>query len=275
MFKAHRVVAVVPAGRKRYLEILVPYIRANSRIIDACHLWCNTVNAEDIEYMHGIAEADDGLFQVVSPTVKVNGFRSIHHFFRYCCDPGVVYIRFDDDICWMAPDAVEKLVSFRLANPNYFLVIANTINNSICSTIHQRLGCFGTEEGLCEYDAFGDVSHGSPQLACLAHRSFLNCLKSGDVSGYRVPLWIALNYERIPINCICWLGSEFAPFNGMVGVDEEEWLTRVKPQQLGRPNAICGQALVSHFAYYTQREWLEANTNLLARYRVLSGQVPQ
>lgn len=262
--------AVVPAGRARFLEILLPYLNANRHILDVCHLWRNTEDPDDIEYIYAAAAGEDAFIQVISPTIPVDGIWSIHHFFRYCCDPGTVYIRFDDDVCWIAPDALEALVRFRLENPDYFLVYANTINNSICSYIHQRLGCFGTAAGVCEYDVLGAVSHASPELAELAHKSFLNRLEGGCVDAYHFPRWIACGFERISINCICWLGSDFAEFHGEVGDYEEVWLSEERSGAEGRPTVICGEALVSHFAYHTQRAWLEGNTNLLERYRILS-----
>lgn len=39
------------------------------------------------------------------------------------------------------------------------------------------------------------------------------------------------------------------------------------------PNVIYGQALIAHFAFHTQRDYLEKETNLLNTYRDLSRQV--
>jgi hypothetical protein len=38
---------------------------------------------------------------------------------------------------------------------------------------------------------------------------------------------------------------------------------------MGRPNVICGDALFGHFAFYTQRRYLEGVTTLLDDYRDL------
>ena len=51
MINHKKVVVVTPAGRKRYLEILVHYILKEKNIIDKYVLWGNTRNQEDIEYM--------------------------------------------------------------------------------------------------------------------------------------------------------------------------------------------------------------------------------
>jgi len=270
MMNDFRVVAVIPAGRKRYLEILIPYLRAQKGILDSCQFWCNTTDPNDIAYMHQIA-GQDPFFKVITPTIPVNGTWTIYQFFRGCIDAKTVYVRFDDDICWIAPDAVEELVKFRIAHPEYFLVYANIVNNSICSHLHQRQCCFDLSEGFCEYDVMGAVSHRSGPLARLAHHSFLQKLDARQLEKYHFSQWVLWHYERVSINCISWLGSDFAEFGGEVGADEEQWLSVEQPRHLRRPTAICGTALVAHFAYYTQRDWLEAHTDLLERYRGLAA----
>jgi hypothetical protein len=106
MLDKFKVAAVVPAGRRKYLEILSPYLLANRRVLDNCSLWCNTEDEGDIRYMRELA-ARDSFFHVVPPSIPVDGVRSIYHFFIECTDPDTVYVRFDDDISWLAPDAVE------------------------------------------------------------------------------------------------------------------------------------------------------------------------
>ena len=43
-----KVISVTPAGRKIYLEILVPYLLKNRAYIAEHHFWLNTENREDI-----------------------------------------------------------------------------------------------------------------------------------------------------------------------------------------------------------------------------------
>ena len=269
MFNNLRVVAVVAAGRSRYLQMLLPYLREQKEILDQCDLWYNTTNSEDVAFIRRVA-AEDPFFQVVEATIPVEGSFSVYHFFRRCIDPDTVYIRFDDDVCWVASNAVERLVRFRLDNPQYSLVFANTVNNVLCSHLHQRLGCISLDQGFCGY---GDQERGwwSPEFAALAHESFLNKLSAGRLADYTFSRWIAWEHERISTHCICWTGDDFAQFGGEVDRDDEHWLTRVRPVQTQRPTAICGTALVSHFAYDPQRSWLEENTNLLTRYQNLAA----
>jgi hypothetical protein len=83
--------------------------------------------------------------------------------------------------------------------------------------------------------------------------------------------WHCLEYERVSINCISWLGSTFAQFNGKVGIDEEQWLSVDKPRTMepGSHNVIIGNAIVAHFSFYTQRAHLDA-TDILDEYAKIS-----
>jgi hypothetical protein len=56
---------------------------------------------------------------------------------------------------------------------------------------------------------------------------------------------------------------------------EEHFLTRVLPRRLNRPGIICGDALFGHFAFFTQRDYLEKNTDLLQRYRAHSFKISE
>lgn len=57
-------------------------------------------------------------------------------------------------------------------------------------------------------------------------------------------------------------------------VFEEVYVTEVLPARLGRPTLICGEALLGHFAFYTQRRYLDCFPSLLARYRALALGAP-
>ena len=289
MLKDWRIVAVVVGGRSRHLEILLPYLAAQNALVDRCDLWCNTDDAQDVLYLRRKA-AEAPFFRVVEACEpvdvpaplgaqpmfgsdrlsKLDG--SVHQFFRYCTDPDTIYVRFDDDICWVSSDAITNLVRFRLENRQFPIVFANTINNSICSFIHQQIGCILLNEGNCTYESNDRVGRLSGPFAELAHETFLEKLEAGQANDFLFPMWVANQYEQMSSNCICWLGQDFGYFGGEVATADETWLASVYPKELQQPNAICGTALVSHFAYSTQRRWLEENTSLLSRYKAAAGQ---
>jgi hypothetical protein len=70
------------------------------------------------------------------------------------------------------------------------------------------------------------------------------------------------------INFFAWTGADFRRHFG--GTDDDEcYLSVQMPRELSRYNIICGNALASHFAYYTQRVLLDS-TDILAKYKALA-----
>ncbi len=265
-----RRVITCPAGRKRYLSILVRYLDRlhQQRLFDALHLWVNTDVPEDREFIEQVGRQRDWAELVYRP-MSSNGW-GIAPFFDYCSDPDTVYIRFDDDVVFLEMAQFAHYVDFRIRHPEYFLVYANTINNVLCSHLHQRLGIVGYEAGTVAWDPHDKVGWTSGHFAELAHRSFLRAYDKGELDRYRFWLWRMYFGERLSTHVIAWLGCEFAKFDGRVDhEDDEHWLSCVRPQEAGKPNVVFGNMLAVHFAYHTQREYLD-RTSLLAEYENVS-----
>jgi hypothetical protein len=265
MYADYRIVVVTPAGRQRYLEVLAPYIIKN-RFVDEWRLWVNTTDSLDILYMRSLEyDYKKVKLEFGDPSISIKqdqpGY-SIYQYFKNCCDPNTIYIRFDDDICYIMDDAILNLVSFRLGHQEPFLVFANTINNSIISHLYQRFKVLDSKR-IVSYSCVDPIGWADGEFAEHVHRRFF------DIGWPAMPDWELNIYERFSINCFAFFGRDFAQFGGVVNPNEECWLTMDKPRELGRPNLICGDAIVSHFAYYTQREHLE-KTDLLSRYKELS-----
>ena len=54
MYKNYRVVVNTAAGRRRYMQYLIPYI-VSSDIVDRYDIWINTHNGADIEFFKQVA----------------------------------------------------------------------------------------------------------------------------------------------------------------------------------------------------------------------------
>jgi hypothetical protein len=188
---------------------------------------------------------------------------SIAQFYRNCIDDKTVYIRLDDDIVFIEPEFFSRFLRFRLDHPEYFVVFPNIINNAVCTYLLAQRGTI--KPGAWIHPWCMDVTAwGNPRFAEQLHRAFLDSVKTGELSRwYFGPRLLALS--RYSINCMSWLGQEFAAFDGEVLGDEEEYLSVVKPSELGRINCIFGNAVVSHFAFRTQRAYLDS-TSLLQSY---------
>jgi hypothetical protein len=139
MFDHYRIVCATPAGRKRYLKILVRQILA-SPLVDEYQLWKNTTDPSDIQFIHDV-QATDPRVRVIEPTLRPPGpTSSIGQFYRHCVDDDTIYIRFDDDVVFIEPDFFPKFLRFRVENQQYFLVFPNIINNAVCTYIQAARG---------------------------------------------------------------------------------------------------------------------------------------
>lgn len=263
-----KVISVTPAGRRKYLEILVPYLLKERDKIQEHHFWINTIKEDDIRYMEGLCK-QYSFFKMIHPKIPVNGNRSIYHFYKDYVDEDTIYIRLDDDICWLREDAINNLIKARISNPDPFLVFANIINNGVCNHLHQRFGIIPMKTGALTYNAVCPLSWGCPLVAEKVHKVFLSNNAAKDTDKYLFDKWVLWDYNRFSVNCFSWFGKKFKEFSGEVGIDEELFLSRDIPQSERKPNIICGKALMSHFAYYPQRDHLETTT-LLDQYRKLS-----
>ena len=261
-----RLVVCTPAGRRRYLEVLARYVLAEPAV-DEWQLWANTTCTEDLRWM-GALSGRDPRVTVVSGNWPAAGTDSIHKFFPACTDPSTVYVRLDDDVVFAEPGAIVRLAARRLDEPDPFLLFGNVYNNALVSHLHQRLGRLTTEHGLVGYDCMDAVGWNDGAFAIDTHRRFL---ADPDPEHWRLPDWNLSWYERFSINVFAWTGDAFATFGGRVGRDEEDWLSVQRPKEIGRPSRMAGDCFFSHYAFFTQREAIDAAVDVLAGYRRLAG----
>ncbi len=273
MYQGYRVVAVTGFGRRRYTDILVRYTQKLRGLIDEHQLWRNTENQVDIETLQSYIRQAPHFFREVVAAAPFDGSflgNRLAEFYRdFQDDNDTIYIRFDDDIVWLADNAVQQLLDFRIQNPNYFLIYANTINNSLCSHLHQRIGALPSTPFL-EYQCMGPTSWRRWETAAACHQALTEAIEAGDTARFLFSEWRLLEYERCSINCIAWWGRDNALIRQHMTHDEEYSLSCGIPRQCGRTNCIAGEALVAHFAYHPQRDTLEKQADWLTPYRNLS-----
>jgi hypothetical protein len=283
-----RIVTVTPAGRKVYLEILAAYLLQNRKHIQEHRFWVNTTNEEDIAYLEALAREHPDFFKLVRREYydadRPN--HSIWQYFQDCTDDDTIYIRLDDDICYIAPDAIPSLAAFRVAHREPFLVYGNIVNNAICSYYQQERGLLPLSWGKVEHECMGPVGWGSKVFAQRLHVLFLKDIRRGNTARWKFPPKTLDDYRRFSINVICWFGHDMKqvrelsvpdlsvqplafPPDGHSINNEEVMLSEYLPFSFGRANMICGDALFGHFAYYPQRAYLEQMTTLLEEYREL------
>lgn len=270
-------ICVTPAGRRRYLEILHKHIahQQHKGYVDEWHLWVNTKEQEDLDFCNKLAEEYPEWIKAIHlPDNDQTGTSwNIHRFFKYSVDPDTVYTRLDDDVVWLQEDYFKRIYEYRVAHPEFFLVYGNIVNNALIAHLQQKRGVIDKSKGVCAYDVFDPVGWQCPKFAEAIQRWFLKDLQEGKLSKWHMDPVVLKRYERMSINGISWLGSEFAAFEGCVGLDEESWLASEKPKALKKPNAMCGDAMCIHFSFFTQRAHLDT-TDLMDIYRTLAPALP-
>jgi hypothetical protein len=271
-------ITVTPAGRRRYLEVLAAYLLRNRDIIDEHHWWLNTRVPKDIAFIHQLTDRYPDFFRIVAKPMdsRLSLGGSIWRYLRDCTDEETIYARFDDDICYMADDALANFRRFREENSEPFLVLGNIVNNAVCSYFHQRADLIPKRWDAVGNECMDEVGWRSGAFARRLHHRFLRDVECGTQARWQNVAIETDGVSRFSINAISWLGRDLCgqPELEIDEVEEEPFLTEELPARLRRPNVVCSAALFSHFAFYPQRHYIErAAPDILARYRAISREV--
>lgn len=270
-----KVISVTPAGRRRYLAALVPYLLRQRDIIAEHHWWLNTTDVADIRYVEEVTARHPEFFRICRKPVRedLSLSENIWRYFRDYSEPGTLYLRFDDDIMYVADDAVKNLVGHRLANRGPLLVLGNIVNNAVCTHFHQQAGLVPMSWGPVQNECLDRNGWTRGGFARRLHRRFLRELRQGRLERWKQVALPIDGRRRFSINVISWLGDDLCdvPELSLDKVDEELFLTETLPARLGRPNAACSAALFAHYAFYPQRPALEgAWPELAGHYQAIA-----
>jgi len=264
MIDNKKIVICIPAGRQRYLEVLIKFLEKEFDIIDEVRFWLNTKNESDRKYIYDLSNKNSKY------TIDTTAFgdpnegqsHTIGLFFKNCIDEDTIYIRFDDDIVFLEKNFIRDLVTFRINNPEYYLVLGNIVNNCVSDYQHKQKGALKTELNI-EEKAPCDTNWPNSDLAIQKHLQFFEHLKNNRLDLYKFEnkKW----NHHYSVNAICWMGSEFKKTNGYVVYgDEEIFLTS------GKNNIIFGEKVCCHYSFFITRDKIDENTQILNEYKLLS-----
>ena len=271
MLDGHRIVCVTPAGRRRYLRLLIPYVLA-CPWVDRYDLWVNTPDDADLAFMEAVAGIDDRIRLVPLPEGKTPGAAAIHAFWPDATDVDTVYVRFDDDVVWIDPRFFDTFLGFRLEHPEYFVVAPLIINNAMSTYLLQTFRKIRIPR-LVSSDRFDPIGWSNPKFARSLHDFFQALVASGEMEKLNCGP-IPLSGNCFSINCIAWFGRNFASFGGKVPEDEEPAVSSTISLRTGRLNAMETGAIAAHFAFFTQREEMD-RSGLLDGYIRLAADRPE
>lgn len=138
MYKGKKLVACSPVGRISSMRCLFKNILNNRHILDEFHLWVNTTNPEDINYINNFAEEHSDFVRLKygDKDIKheyIGTSYGVRWFYRYCTEPDTFYFKIDDDVIFIEDKTFEKLAQYKLDNPEIFLTFPIIINNPWCN----------------------------------------------------------------------------------------------------------------------------------------------
>jgi hypothetical protein len=288
MIDGKRVVAWTPYGREKTVSILRRHLQRDhdAGIVDEWWLCMNTDPSQVSDQAYGmrLAQRSGGWITALRRPEGLPRLtpkqRNTGYFFRYMIDPDTVFVRLDDDIVYVHPDAITSLVSSRIAMHDSVLgAFAEVWNNAVVSWFAQQHGIIPR--------AFGEV--GSPYcmdpvgwadgtFAVKIHNMFLDLADQGpealkDLYLYQdIPL---AERQQFSVSCSAIDGRDIAALDppGVLDYPEEEhWLTVHRPGVVGKSNVICGSSLVSHYTFYPQQRAVHPTT-ILDRYRAIAEKI--
>jgi hypothetical protein len=85
----------------------------------------NTDNPRDLVYLDEIL-ASSPRYKLIK--LNAVGFAGYEQAWQKL-ERGILYLKIDDDVVWLEDDIVPRMVSMKLANPEYLLVSANVANS--------------------------------------------------------------------------------------------------------------------------------------------------
>ncbi|OCT51214.1 hypothetical protein CLCR_08554 [Cladophialophora carrionii] len=135
-----KVIGLVFFGRKSRVEILRCYLERNlvdhGGWLDEIHWVKNTDNSDDLKYLEEILASSPRY-----KTVELEGVGFVGYGQAWGkLERGSLYVKIDDDVVWFDDDTIPRIVSMKLAHPEYLLVAANMINSPLMGWVHYHMG---------------------------------------------------------------------------------------------------------------------------------------
>jgi hypothetical protein len=190
------------------------------------------------------------------------------HYARHLPDyAGDVFLKCDDDIVFVDLDGLRRFIAFRRANPHYFMLSANVVNNGVCAFFQQQRGVFPS--GLLELEmppnGFCGSLWDSGRKAEILHDRFLQDPARFQETVPEITEWNA----RQSINFIALLGADFVHIPDLME-DDEDFLSYRGRVRSRRPNAIYNPFTVAHLTFFPQERDFD-HARILAGYAALAA----
>lgn len=271
-------IVVTLTHRLENIQFFSNLLDSNLDAFDEWHVWANTNDITMLNTILDLIKSRKG--KIITPIGSDPGAK-LANVPRFWKDDSTnnesVYIKLDDDIVWMEPNFINKLFTFKINHPEYFIVSANVINNAVISFLHERTGHITLNSTnkiinklLCTDNFLCPTGWSNPVFAEELHRQFLYDLKNHNFTKWYLSNWLLDLKQIVSINAISWMGSDMNKFleSMNMGENDEFFIMNFGSIRLNKHNIIYGEALCSHYAFHTQKPYLDT-TDILSEYRNL------
>jgi hypothetical protein len=257
------------------VEILNCYLEQNlienGGLLSEVIFVSKTNKHEDIIYLQNLVAQHPRTYFIRNDS---NSGWSFHVHYRNL-DPNRYYVKIDDDVLYIDPNAIQSMLRAKLTNSDAIFTTANVINHPDFSRLHFHLRALvnitnalpiATETGLpiCDWT--------KSECANVHHRSFLKHHEAKTLDAYVFPLWDynAFKYSRWSINFFLFKGNEV---RDVEPGDDEYQISIVIPKKYKKHTLVVGAALVVHFGYRPQRRSGLKDDDFVPDYRKLAQKV--
>jgi hypothetical protein len=295
-----KLVLVTYGGRKNTLQCLFPLIVKYKKYIHEYRLYVITKIKEDIDYMQKFYEENKDFVNIIYTDLDKYDREEIWgNLWSELLNDDTVYIRLDDDIVYIDESLFTDFVDYRIKNRNAPLLFPVIINNPYISWVLQENNVIQTKlkssigttwkyaiDRVKQYiymnkhrkirigDIIPDnqilcpVAWGNLEYCYDLHSQFIDAVHN-NISKFYIDNKILTTPEYICINACSWIGSDMKQIINNYGniYYEEPWLTIYLPIWSSKYNELYGKCVVSHYAYYKQRELGLDKTDILEKYK--------
>lgn len=135
-----KIIGLIFFGRRDRVQILRCFLErnlvANGGWLDEVHWVKNTGFPEDVKFLEEIVASNPAYKQL---SIKETGYVG-YGLAWSTLQEGAIYVKIDDDVVFMADDAVARIVTTKLQHPEYLAVSANMINSPLMGWVHYHMG---------------------------------------------------------------------------------------------------------------------------------------
>lgn len=298
-----KLVGVTFAGRKRYMEILFPYLEKYKKYMTQYRIYVATTVPEDIQYIEAFHQKHPEWITLIyhPKDLPFDKVRLWCQSYKDCIEEDTIYLKIDDDIVYLEESLFTDFIAFRKEHPEYLITFPLVINNTIISAILQKNGLLPhptltshildrwpsvirrmyprVQQGIgkklslpdliVQDDVLCPITWGNIDFCKYAHTTFLKDVEEQQLQKYRKEPFVLQLYEPVSVHVCAWFGKSLKELQETYGsvYEDELWLTVFSPIWSQRYNAVYPKTIVSHFSYWKQEQQGLATFGILEKYK--------